>query len=135
MLVSRRMEFPIISWLIIITTLFVVDTSGKVRILIASQFCSIIIANYFQHKAFFYPNVTFIGNKKFMNDTIVKINCDTITRKSPCNLTPQVIVSVVSEVTRPYFYLKVINLKTNKKFIEQVINVCSLTKQPGEFEI
>lgn len=69
-----------------------------------------------------------------MNDTTVKINCDTITRKSPCNLTPQVIVSVVSEVTRPYFYLKVISLKTNKKFLEQVINVCSLTKQPGGFE-
>lgn len=63
-------------------------------------------------------------NKKYINDTEVKIKCDDNSRKKPCEYSPAVRFNLLQDLARPYLQFSQIDLTTNKTEIEQILILC-----------
>lgn len=79
----------------------------------------------------FYYNATFTAGDKYVNESTMKIPCVVNDRSNPCRETPSLSAWGIVDPLQPYFYYRIFDLKANKTFFEQYVNICSLEKQAG----
>lgn len=63
-------------------------------------------------------------NKKYINDTEVKIKCDDNSRHKPCEYSPAVRFNLLEDLVRPYLHFQQIDLMNDKIEFDQVLILC-----------
>jgi hypothetical protein len=68
--------------------------------------------------------VTLDYNKKYINDTEVKIKCDDNSREKPCEYSPAVRFNLLEDLARPYLHFSQIDLTNKKIEFDQILILC-----------
>lgn len=70
-------------------------------------------------------------NDKFINESALTLKCNENTRLDPCLRSPHIKFFLTSEIVRPYVFLTGTHAASSKIVLKQVVNVCSLLRDPG----
>lgn len=109
------------------------ERSESSKLMFCVTIIGVVRSFSFQHKAFFYYNVVQTTNDKYINGThpLPTDTCEVSTKSSPCNITPNIKLTLKEDLNRPTLFIRVSELSTNKTLLQQMMNVCSMSKQPG----
>lgn len=59
------------------------------------------------------------------------MTCEINTKQNPCPNSPEVKARLLVDLQRPYFHIQGKDLKDDKVVVDQIINICTISKQPG----
>lgn len=70
-------------------------------------------------------------NKRYINDTEIKIKCDENSKNKPCDFSPEVRFNLLEDLARPYLQFQQIDLKNDKIEIDQLLILCLFDGSSG----
>lgn len=112
-----------------ILSMLFVQTCQKVNNFEPQSILEVTFCSIFKHRQLYIHNFDFKVNDKYLIEPEITERCEENTRTNPCVYAPAVKWILLTDLTRPYIQVK--GMANREAFVDQIINVCLVTKQLG----